>query len=67
MYFLFIFQVGSMPNMGLELTTLRSRVRCSTNRASQAPLPQKLFIWFCKDRQSWTEKESGSGQAVLGD
>ena len=27
-----------MPNVGLELTTLRLRVAHSTNRASQAPL-----------------------------
>ena len=36
--FIYLFKVGSMPNMGSELTTLRSsRVPCSSEGASQAP------------------------------
>ena len=32
-----LFKVNSLPNMGLDLTTARSRVACSTNGASQMP------------------------------
>ena len=32
-----------MPNVGLELMTLRSRGACSTDRASQAPQSCSIF------------------------
>ena len=38
LYVILFFYVGTMPNVGLELMTLRSRVIDSTNQASQAPL-----------------------------
>lgn len=34
----FFFKVSSMSNMGPELTTLRSRLVCSTQWANQKPL-----------------------------
>ena len=30
-FFIFFFKVGSMPNVGLELATLRSSVTCHTD------------------------------------
>ena len=36
-FIIIIFKVSSTPNVGLELMTLRSRVTCSTDWASQAP------------------------------
>ena len=36
-YLVIYFLVISVPNMGLELTTPRSRVTCSSNWASQVP------------------------------
>ena len=38
MFVFLCFWVGSTPSVGLELTTLRSSVICSTNWASQVPL-----------------------------
>ena len=35
--YLFIFKASSVPNVGLELTTLRPRVTCFTNWDSQVP------------------------------
>ena len=38
LFIYYLFKVGSMPNMGSELRTLRSwRVPCSSDGASQAP------------------------------
>lgn len=36
-WILFVFKVKFMPSVGLELTTLRSKVACSTDGASQVP------------------------------
>ena len=36
--FIYLFLIGFMLTLGLELMTLRSRVTCSTHRGSQAPL-----------------------------
>ena len=41
--FLSVSKLGSMPNMGTELMTLRSRVKCSSGKASQAP-PSMLLV-----------------------
>ena len=37
-----------MPNVGLELTTLRSRVTCCTNWASQEPPEEHLLIFLAR-------------------
>jgi len=42
--YFFIFKVSSTPNVGLELTTPRSRVARSTDGASQAPLKSTHFL-----------------------
>ena len=52
--FLSVFKLGSMPNMGTELTTLRSRVKCSTGGASQVPpsmLPILILFVPCPEEQ----------------
>ena len=41
--FIYLFQVSSIPNVGLELTTLKPRVAHSTDWASQAPLDIKFL------------------------
>lgn len=43
MYYLFIFKVIFTPHMGLELSTPRSRVLCSTNPASLTPLAEDII------------------------
>ena len=42
----FYFKVISTPNMGLKLTTWRSRAACSTDWANQAPLHVYLLTIF---------------------
>ena len=52
-----------MPNMGLELMTLRSRVTCPTNWASQVPLVSE-FEASLKQSQVWglvNEEEPWAG------
>ena len=48
-FFFFFFLVGSIPNMGLKLITLRPRVEHSTNWAIQVPPPQTFsllrYLW----------------------
>ena len=45
--YLFSYFKYSLPlNVGLELTTLRSRVLCSSDRASQAPLSMFEMLVF---------------------
>lgn len=52
-YFIFLFSVGSMSNVRLELRTLTSRATLSTDRASQVPPPpfQGLFFVFLNQPQ----------------
>ena len=42
--FVFWFFFISVPNVGLEFMTLRPRVRCCADRASQAPRFLSLFL-----------------------
>lgn len=43
--FFFLFKLISMPNVGLRLTTWRSRVPCLTHRTSQHPRILAIFFF----------------------
>lgn len=43
--FFFLFKLISMPNVGLRLTTWRSRVPCLTHRTSQHPRILAIFFY----------------------
>lgn len=58
------FLLGSMPNAGLELKTLRSRVPCSTTEPPRHPRKPEIFKRWLRYMRNWEECPSAHEREV---